>query len=80
MTRNALSDNKGFPASGLILCLTIGHSPFLLASYIARRPFANDLSFDSMGHLPRNQVVAVLRAFGEGQKYAPGSGLVVVGG
>lgn len=33
-------------------------------------PFANDLSFDSMDHLPRDQMVAVLRAFGEGHKYA----------
>lgn len=54
----------------LILYLIIGHSLFLLSFHIARCPFANDLNFDSMGHLSRDQMVVVWRAFGEGHKYA----------
>lgn len=70
MTEALLVITKSFLSLELILYLTIGHSLFLLSSHIARCPFANDLSFDSMGHLSRDQMVAVWRAFGEGYKNA----------
>lgn len=65
MTEILLMIAKAFLLLELILCLAIGHSLFLLDSHIAKFPFANDLSFDSMDHLPRDQVGAIWRAFGE---------------